>query len=106
MQRRRANGKLVQKPGETMFKSRFLAMASLIAIAPALAQERAPVAPPPVPVTILSKAVTANVATTDQALLNADSDQDNWLLHGRTDDNASYSPLTQINAANVNIRPN
>jgi len=90
-----------------MFKSRFLAMASLIALmpalAPALAQERAPEppVPPPVPVTILSKAVTANVATTDQALLNADSDQDNWLLHGRTYDNQRFSPLTQITRDNV-----
>jgi len=103
LQRRRADGKLVQKPGEIMFKSRFLAMASLIALMPALAQERAPEppVPPPVPVTILSKAVTANVATTDQALLNADSDQDNWLLHGRTYDNQRFSPLTQITRDNV-----
>ena len=33
--------------------------------------------------------------------LNADADQDNWLLYGRTYDAQAYSPLTQINAANV-----
>ena len=33
--------------------------------------------------------------------MNADKDMDNWLLHGRTYDNQRFSPLTQINKANV-----
>ena len=45
--------------------------------------------------------VAADVASTDQQLLNADSDQDNWLLHGRTYDNQRFSPLTQITRENV-----
>jgi glucose dehydrogenase len=84
-----------------MPKTRFLALAGLFALTPALAQERAPDAPAPIPETILSKAVTANIASTDQQLLNADADQDNWLLHGRTYDNQRFSPLTQINRENV-----
>ena len=86
-----------------MSNLRALALICLCASGPALAQERAPepATPPPVPVTILSKAVTANIATTDQALLNAASDRDNWLLHGRSYDNQRFSPLTQINRENV-----
>ena len=56
---------------------------------------------PPVPVTILSKAVTANVASTDESLLNAAGNQDDWLLYGRTYDNQRFSPLTQIDRSNV-----
>ena len=86
-----------------MPKPRLMALAGLFAALPAFAQERAPEppTPPPVPVTILSKAVTANIASTDQQLLNANADQDNWLLHGRTYDNQRFSPLTQINRDNV-----
>ena len=47
------------------------------------------------------KPVTADVANTDEQRLNADADQDNWRLHGRTYDNQRFSPLTEINAANV-----
>src|SRR5471030_2661580 len=67
----------------------------------ALAQERAPDVVQTAPPTVLVHPVTANVTVTDQQLLNADKDQDNWLLHGRTYDNADYSPLTQINPGNV-----
>ena len=72
------------------------------AAALAVAQERSP-APntPPLPVTVTLNPVAADVASTDQRLLNADSDQDNWLLHGRTYDNQRFSPLTQINQDNV-----
>ena len=45
--------------------------------------------------------VTGDVANTDAQRLNADADQDNWRLHGRTYDNQRFSPLTEINAANV-----
>ncbi len=33
----------------------------------------------------------------DRLLVNANSDRDNWRLHGRTYDNQRFSPLTQIN---------
>ncbi|HVZ28413.1 MAG TPA: PQQ-binding-like beta-propeller repeat protein [Rhizomicrobium sp.] len=65
------------------------------------AQERAPDVVQEAPPTVLVHPVTANVTVTDQQLLNAGNDPDNWLLHGRTYDNADYSPLTQINAQNV-----
>jgi quinohemoprotein ethanol dehydrogenase len=35
-------------------------------------------------------------------LLNADSDNESWLLHGRTYDESRFSPLTDINDSNVN----
>ncbi len=74
----------------------------LCVLAPAFAQERAPEpAAPQVPVTILTKAVTANVASSDEGLLNAASNQDDWLLYGRTYDNQRFSPLTQIDRSNV-----
>jgi len=74
----------------------------LCALAPAFAQERAPEpAAPQVPVTVLTKAVTANVASSDEGLLNAASNQDDWLLYGRTYDNQRFSPLTQIDRSNV-----
>ncbi len=85
-----------------MFRLSFWGPVLLCAIAPAIAQERVPEPiAPPVPVTILSKAVTANVASTDESLLNAAGNQDDWLLHGRTYDNQRFSPLTQINRSNV-----
>jgi PQQ-dependent dehydrogenase (methanol/ethanol family) len=50
--------------------------------------------------------VTANVDVSDAQRLNAASDRDNWLLYGRTYDNQRFSPLTQIDAANVKkLRP-
>ncbi len=38
---------------------------------------------------------------TDVMMENAASDQNNWLLHGRTYDNQRYSPLSQITSENV-----
>src|ERR1700730_678705 len=38
---------------------------------------------------------------TDPMMLNAESDENNWLLHGRTYDNQRYSPLKQITADNA-----
>ena len=68
----------------------------------AIAQERAPEPTvPPVPITILSKAVTGNVASTDDNLLNAASNQGDWLLYGRTYDNQRFSPASQIDRSNV-----
>jgi alcohol dehydrogenase (cytochrome c) len=43
----------------------------------------------------------ADVNVTDPMMLNAASDEKNWLLHGRTYDNQRYSPLKQITADNV-----
>lgn len=49
----------------------------------------------------MSVPVPVNVDVTDQQLLNADQDMDNWMLYGRTYKNQRFSPLTQINTANV-----
>ena len=43
----------------------------------------------------------ANVNITDSMMQNAATDENNWLLHGRTYDNQRYSPLKQITAENV-----
>jgi alcohol dehydrogenase (cytochrome c) len=43
----------------------------------------------------------ANLNVTDSMMLNAASDENNWLLHGRTYDNQRYSDLRQITADNV-----
>jgi glucose dehydrogenase len=72
------------------------------AAAPALAGANAATPPPPpAPESIQVRPITANVTVTDQQLLNANSDQNNWLLYGRTYDNQRFSPLTQINSGNV-----
>jgi alcohol dehydrogenase (cytochrome c) len=81
---------------------RVWALILLGTMAPLRAQERAPeAAAPAAPLTVLSQAVSANVATNDTTLLNANSDQDDWLLYGRTYDNQRFSPLSQINRGNV-----
>ena len=71
--------------------------------APAGANAATPVTPPPqlAPETVQVRPITANVTVTDQQLLNANTDQDNWLLYGRTYDNQRFSPLSQINSGNV-----
>ncbi|HZQ40916.1 MAG TPA: PQQ-binding-like beta-propeller repeat protein [Rhizomicrobium sp.] len=67
--------------------------------------ETPPAAAPPV-INQHAHPITANVTVTDAQLLNADKDQDNWLLHGRTYDNQRFSPLTQVNQKNVSqLRP-
>jgi alcohol dehydrogenase (cytochrome c) len=43
----------------------------------------------------------ANLNVTDSMMLNAASDENDWLLHGRTYDNQRYSDLRQITADNV-----
>jgi alcohol dehydrogenase (cytochrome c) len=43
----------------------------------------------------------ANVNVTDSMMLNAASDESDWLLHGRTYDNQRYSPLKLITADNA-----
>jgi alcohol dehydrogenase (cytochrome c) len=43
----------------------------------------------------------ANVNINDSMMLNAASDESNWLLHGRTYDNQRYSPLKQITVDNI-----
>ena len=85
-----------------MTKLRILTWSLLCVTLPALAQERAPEPTRPVlPVTVTLDPVTANIASTDSQLLNANADQDNWLLYGRTYDNQRFSPLTQITRENV-----
>jgi alcohol dehydrogenase (cytochrome c) len=43
----------------------------------------------------------ADVNVTDPMMLNAASDENNWVLHGRTYDNQRYSPLKQITPDNT-----
>ncbi len=43
----------------------------------------------------------ANVNVTNPMMVDAASDESNWLLHGRTYDNQRYSPLRQITSDNV-----
>jgi alcohol dehydrogenase (cytochrome c) len=42
-----------------------------------------------------------DVKVTDPMMLNAASDENNWVLHGRTYDNQRYSPLKRITADNA-----
>ena len=42
-----------------------------------------------------------NVNITDSMMQNAGTDENDWLLHGRTYDNQRYSPLKQITVENV-----
>src|ERR1700712_4444077 len=73
--------------------------------APASQEEEAHPAPPPAnqppPISFQMMPMTADVTNSDAERINADADQDNWRLHGRTYDNQRFSPLTQINASNV-----
>jgi len=85
-----------------------LACAAIAALASAgLAQEEGggtaaqPQALNPNRLSYQMKPVTGDVTNTDAQRINADADQDNWRLHGRTYDNQRFSPLTEINAANV-----
>ena len=57
--------------------------------------------PPPNTISFQMKPVTGDITNTDEQRINADADQDNWRLHGRTYDNQRFSPLTEISAANV-----
>jgi alcohol dehydrogenase (cytochrome c) len=56
---------------------------------------------PPVRNVYASLPAGTDVNVTDAMMLNAPSDQSNWLLHGRTYDNQRYSPLQQITVNNV-----
>jgi alcohol dehydrogenase (cytochrome c) len=58
-------------------------------------------APPPVRNVYAKIPAGADVNVTDPMMLNAASDENNWLLHGRTYDNQRYSPLKQITADNA-----
>jgi len=79
-----------------------LAARTAAAQAPLPAGAPAPATPAPLaPESVQVRPITANVTVTDQQLRNAGSDQDNWLLYGRTYDNQRFSPLTQINSGNV-----
>jgi alcohol dehydrogenase (cytochrome c) len=82
-------------------------LASLIAggIGAAWAQpgppQNAAAASPPASMHGVAKPVPVNVDVSDQQLLRADQDLDNWLLYGRTYENQRFSPLDQINTRNV-----
>ena len=43
----------------------------------------------------------AQVAVTNETLMHASKDEDNWLLYGRTYDNQRFSPLKQIDTRTV-----
>jgi alcohol dehydrogenase (cytochrome c) len=58
-------------------------------------------AAPPVRTVYAKLPPGANVNVTDAMMLNAASDENNWLLPGRTYDNQRYSPLRQITAENI-----
>jgi len=60
-----------------------------------------PAAGNPNKISFQMRPVTADLSNTDEERINADADQDNWRLHGRTYDNQRFSPLTEINASNV-----
>lgn len=64
------------------------------------APEQSP-APSPFPDRSASVPSSANVALDDAALRNADNDANDWALPGRTYANWRYSPLRQIDVANV-----
>ena len=38
---------------------------------------------------------------TDERLVNADKEPENWLIYGRTYNAQRYSPLDQINVSNI-----
>ena len=82
-----------------------LTWTGLVGIEGARGQEEStvarPGAPPPNTVSFQMKPVTGDISNSDEQRLNADADQDNWRLHGRTYDNQRFSPLTEINASNV-----
>ena len=59
-------------------------------------------AAPPVRTVYAPLPAGADVTVTDSMMLSAQSDESNWLLHGRTYDNQRYSPLKQITVENVN----
>ncbi|MDB6106278.1 MAG: pyrrolo-quinoline quinone [Gammaproteobacteria bacterium] len=56
---------------------------------------------PPVHNVYAKLAPGADVSVTDPMMLNAVTDEKNWLLNGRTYDNERFSPLRQITAENV-----
>lgn len=53
-----------------------------------------------------SNPVSVDVDISNQQLVNADQNLDNWMLYGRTYKNQRFSPLKQVNAGNVrNLQP-
>ncbi|RLU00143.1 PQQ-dependent dehydrogenase, methanol/ethanol family [Ketobacter sp.] len=58
--------------------------------------------PPATPDHIYAEAIRQATASVDgERILNADSEPNNWLAHGRTYDESRFSPLDQINTDNV-----
>ena len=48
----------------------------------------------------ISKLLSSTLSISDETLVSADLDKNNWLTHGRTYNEDRYSPLTQINKSN------
>lgn len=49
----------------------------------------------------VSAPIGVNMQITQQQLLGANQNPENWMLYGRTYDNQRFSPLSQVNANNV-----
>ena len=47
------------------------------------------------------RAILSETYVTDEMLLNADKEANNWLLYGRDYATTRYSPLTQVNRGTV-----
>lgn len=57
--------------------------------------------PPPSTLLVHAVPASARVNISDAMMRSGANDANNWLVDGRTYDNARYSPLTQINTSNV-----
>lgn len=78
-----------------------VSLAGMSGAAPAASTNEIVRAAPPVRDVYAKLPQGADVNVTDSMLLGAASNQNDWLLHGRTYDNQRYSPLRQITADNV-----
>jgi alcohol dehydrogenase (cytochrome c) len=91
-------------PGNTALAIETLGQVSLAGLAGTAAEASTNEivrAAPPVRTVYAKLPPGANVNVTDAMMLNAASDQNNWLLPGRTYDNQRYSPLKQITPDNI-----
>src|SRR5206468_1581199 len=71
------------------------------AAAAAPAAPAAPAGPPPGPIALQPGAAAAALNWSNQRLLNAEREPQNWLMQGHDVEAHRYSALTQINRTNV-----
>jgi len=81
--------------------SSLLALTMSIGSGAAYAQASTPSPTPSGQVQGVGAPVPVNVDITNEQLLGANQNPDNWMLYGRTYDNQRYSPLDQINTGNA-----